>query len=167
VTVDSNPIADCDDEMATAQQLRIAERRRARAVRQAGSQQREIRVRIIADHVGVAVVPVDERHAYAPRACDHVAIRQHQPIGGDDDTRTDAAATTRSAAFDTHDGRADIVGYLAHDAGIGVQRRFGVRRFGVRRFGVRRFGVRRFGVRRCGVRRYGVCRLAPVGFDFR
>ena len=94
VTVDSNPSG---FPIATTRwprrSLRIPQPRCVRIARQLAAQQREIGIGIVADHLGVARVPLRQHEPHTPRAADDVAVGQHEPVTRDDHARSHAAAT--------------------------------------------------------------------------
>ncbi len=130
-------IADGDGELADAQALRFAQFRRGQ-VRRVNAQHRQVRVRVFAHQMRVRPAAVVQRHFNLARAVHHVAVRQHQSVRADDETRAAARARVsprpRHALvdFDVHHRMADLVRGLHHRAGIGVQQVAILRRRGGR-----------------------------------
>ena len=92
--------------------------------------EREIGVRVVADHARGQAAAVDGGHADARRAADHVAVGEHEPVGRDHDARAGAAMALVAGLRDVepHHRRTDAVHHVDDGARIGIEQRLVLRR---------------------------------------
>ena len=132
-------VSDRDHELAAAQALGIAERGITQIARAIGPQQREVGVRVDAEHMGVGDEAFDVAQPDLFRRSDHMAVGQHQAVWRDDDAGAEPAAFARVAhfrsGFDANHSRPDAFGHADDGVGIGVEQSLVVCRSG---FGRRR-----------------------------
>ena len=87
--VKAERVADRNRDLSDAHATRIAEARpweRARI----DPQNREVGVWIVADEIAARFPPIRQRDRELVRAVDHVTVREHEPIGRENHTRTTA-----------------------------------------------------------------------------
>ena len=137
-------IADRDHELAAFEPLGVAELRRRQRHRLVDAQQRQIGIRIVANHAGAQILAVGGGHidargaAAADAGCaGDVAVGEDQAVRRDDDARAGAAAFAAVLVVDLaaadgerHDGRADAVDHVDNGARISVEQRLIFVRYG-------------------------------------
>ena len=79
--VEAVGIADGDDELAGSQRPRIAERDRDKVSR-GDANDSDVRIRVLADHVGVAIASVRKRHLDVRAPVHNMAVGEDQAVGG-------------------------------------------------------------------------------------
>ena len=122
VELEAERVADGDDQLAAPERLGIADRGARQVARGTCTQQREIRVGILAQRTRVhqAALGVGEPHLLG--AVDDVAVGQNEAVRRNHHAGTDAAGAAFGAkGFHAHHRGADFVGHGDHGIGIGVE----------------------------------------------
>jgi len=78
---------------------------------------------VVADHLRRQVAAVDGRDADPRGAPDHMAVGEHEAVGGDDHAGAGAAVAAAGLDVEPHDRRADAVDHVDDGAGIGIEQR--------------------------------------------
>ena len=125
VELEAERVADGDDQLAALEPLGIAELRRRQRHRRVDPDEREVRVRIVADHARGKLAALDRGDIQTGSAADHVAIGEHEPVGCDDDAGAGACVRARPVRLDVEldHGGADAVDHVGHRARIGIEQR--------------------------------------------
>ena len=141
VEFEAQGIADRHHELAAPQSLGVAQPRRRQGDVVDDSQQREVGVRIVAQHARLDGARVGQRQPHGGGALHDVAVGEHQAVGRDHDARTGAAALALLAVgrrLDPHDGGADPVDDIDDGLRVGVEQGLFIRGGFCRETGVAR-----------------------------
>nr|BFE76451.1 hypothetical protein GCM10020092_097520 [Actinoplanes digitatis] len=107
------------DELADAQFVGVAQRRRGRA-RAVHADDGEVGERVDADHVEPGLGAVGEVGGAAARAGDHMGVGEQEPVVGEGDRRA-GAVPARGADRQGGDGRQEAGGDAGHDTAVGIE----------------------------------------------